>query len=257
MPKICEGCEEKRACVHCLDCEADWCEECDATTHRLKKFQGHKRVPLESGSPPPLTSAEPESAPEGCCGSGSGDDAIPIDVPLRLTWASESVNCKASGAEVRKVGGRNFSFDGHAWANEQIPLGVVSAYTLRLKATRMGAVMLGVAPASALPGSPERLYQAAGWYFYGADFKAYSGPPKRTSGRDVVSGTPGAYGNGSLRRGDEVTVVMDARAGDVATMYVAVNKGVRVKVFEDIPVGEPLVPAVEFFGTSDVIEVVN
>ena len=256
MSRVCEGCEEKKACVHCLDCEADWCEECDATTHRLKKFQSHKRVPLESGSPPPLTSAEPESAP------GSGNDALPIDVPLRLTWASESVNCKASGAEVRKVGGRNFSFDGHAWANEQVPSGVVSGYTLRLKATMMGAVMVGVVPASALPGSPERLYQAAGWYFYGADFKAYSGPPKRTSGRDVVSGTPGAaasgaYSNGSLRRGDEVTVVMDARTGGVATMYVAVNNGVRVKVFEEIPTEEPLVPTVEFFGTTDVIEIVN
>ena len=254
MSKVCEGCEENEACVHCLDCEAYWCEECDATTHRLKKFQSHKRVPIESSSPPPLTSAEPLPAP-------GGDADVPIGVPLRLTWASESVNCKASGAEVRKVGGRNFSFDGHAWANEQIPAGVVSGYTLRVKATMMGAVMVGVVPLSALPGSAERLYQAAGWYFYGADFKAYSGLPNRTSGKDVVSGTPaaaaGGYGSGCLRRGDEVTVVMDARDGNMATMYVAVNKCLRVKVFEGIPVEKPLVPVVEFFGTTDVIEVVN
>lgn len=254
MPKICEGCEENNAVVHCLDCGADWCEECDTTTHRLKKFQSHKRVPLTSGSPPPLTAAEPEVAvPE--------DDAVSIDTPLALTWATESVNCEANGGELRKVGGRNFCFDGHIWANEQIPVGVVSGYTLRVKGTMMGAAMIGIAPGSAVREYAERLYQNAGWYFYGADFKAYSGLPNLTPGKDVISGTAAAasaaYNNRNLRRGDEVTVIVDTRAEDVGVMYVSVNKGPQIKVFDNIPLGEPLVPTVEFFGKTDILEVVN
>lgn len=257
MPKICEGCEENDATVHCMDCGAYWCEECDATTHRLKKFQSHKRVPVTSGSPPPLTPVEPEGGDDDNSNSNSNDNSsTPIEVPLALTWAAESINCEATGCEVRKVGGRNFSFDGHAWANEQIPAGVVSGYTLRVKATMMGAVMMGVAPAKSLPGITERLYQEVGWYFYGADFKAYSGYPKMTSGRDIISGSA-AYSRLNLRRGDEVTVIVDARAGSTAIMYVSVNKGPRVKVFEDIPLAEPLVPTLEFFGKNDVIEAVN
>lgn len=251
MPKICEGCEENSAVVECLDCGAFWCTECDATTHRLKKFQSHRRIPLASGSPPPLTAAEPEDIPK---------DELLAGPPLSLSWAAASVNCEATGREVRKVGGRNFCFDGHAWANERVPAGVVSWYALRVKATMMGAVMVGVAPAQRVSSNVERLYQEVGWYFYGADFKAYSGPPNRASGKDVISGTSAAssavYRSGCLRKGDEISVVIDAREA-AATMHVAVNKGVLVKVFEGIPLEEPLVPVVEFFGKSDVVEIIS
>ena len=171
------------------------------------------------------------------------------------------VNTNGSRA-VMKVGSGSWSSYCTVVGDAVLPQNTVVSWSIRvLKAKEnYSFIFVGVAP-SDVSQSEEENYAKCGWYLDCYDLRLYSGPPHSYSyekyalnykcGSSNDENRKG--GEGCVRTGDIIGVVMDTTKGELSFTLNKVSFGVA---YEGIPLDKPLVPCVLLFWVYDTIELI-
>ena len=144
---------------------------------------------------------------------------------------------------VKKIS-RDSIWDCTAIGEATIPPNTLTSWDVKIVSTSSGNIMIGVAPFD-INQATNCNCDKCGWYFYCCGSTLYSGPPHKYSNKQ--------YGQGKqLKNGDVVGVVMDTAKGELLFVVNGVSLGVAYK---GIPLDKPLVPAIDFYNTNDIVEV--